>query len=100
MPQTIFSDGIADIVVTAGLVRIEFFTLVRDSNVAGTEGGPPPMQPIREHVIVLPLPAFVGAMKLLDEVFQKLVADRVIEPRSNRPSPAVANPPRKSPNFG
>ena len=48
MSQTIFSDGVADVVVIGGVVRIDFFTLVRDPSTklqAQTSGNePPPMQ--------------------------------------------------------
>jgi len=69
MSQTIFSDGVADVVVVGGVVRIDFFTLVRDPSTklqAQTSGDePPPMQRNREVAVAIPIPAFLASYNIL-----------------------------------
>src|SRR5712692_2167756 len=105
MPQTIFSDGVAEVVVMGGVVRIDFFTLAVDRNAVAEEGKPPPMQRVREVTVAMPVPAFAGTMNALDNARQRLIADGVIPAAPaaaaaaapDRSPPAPSAPPRKSP---
>ena len=101
MPETIFSDGVADVTIVGGVVRIEFFTLVREPGGPKRQAGgePPPMQRRHEVTIAMPIPAFSGSFNVLDDVRKALLNEGVIQSTSERPAATVHSPAKKSPNF-
>jgi hypothetical protein len=96
MSDSVFADGISDIVIAGGVVRIEFFVLTPDRD-ASAKAGEPAMQRIRTATVAMPLTGFAGSLKMLDDLRQKLVADGILRPAGDAPTP---EPQRKSPNFG
>ena len=100
MSQTVFSDGVADVVVIGGIVRIDFFTLVRDPSTklqAKTSGNdPPPMQRSKEVTVAIPIPAFLGSYNILEQVRKALLNEAATQENA---ASTLHRPPRKSPNF-
>jgi hypothetical protein len=96
MSDSVFADGISDIVIAGGVVRIEFFVLAPDRE-ASAKSGEPAMQRVRTATVAMPLAGFAGSLKMLDDLRQKLVADGILKPAGDQPA---QEPPRKSPNFG
>lgn len=99
MAQTIFTDGILDIVVVNGVVRIEFFTLTPNRDDPAKSPDPSAMTRTRVLTVGMPLAGFAGSLKVLDEIKRKLVTDRILKDTPEQPA-AVGRPPEKSPNFG
>jgi hypothetical protein len=101
MPETIFSDGVADVTVIGGVVRIEFFTLIREPGAQKRSPGgeAPPMQRRHEVTIAMPIPAFSGSFNVLEEVRKALLSEGVIQSTAERPASTVHGPAKKSPNF-
>lgn len=98
MAQAIFTDGILDIVVVNGVVRIEFFTLAPNRDDPAKSPDPNAMTRSRVLTVGMPLVGFAGSLKVLDEIRRKLVADGVLKDAPEQPA-AVSRPAGKSPNF-
>ena len=82
------------------VVRIDFFTLVRDPSTtlqAQTSGNePPPMQRRREVTVASPIPAFLGSYDILEDVRKALLNEAATDESA---ASMLHSPPRKSPNF-
>ena len=91
---THFCDGLKEVTLLNGVVRLEFHRLEG----AGLPGGDRDLQPRTELVLAMPAQGFVQALSLFDQVRENLIKDGVIRPMPDgqtEPQPI----PRKSPNF-
>jgi hypothetical protein len=67
--NTLFCDGLKDITIRDGIVRLEFFTTHVDA--------------IDRVVIVMPLKGFGSVITLVDRIRDKLMKDGVLKPSEN-----------------
>jgi len=74
--ESLFVDGISEITVTNGVVRIEFFTLAIDRSAAAKPGEAPKMHAGQHLTVAIPLPGFVTSLSSIDQIKQKLIAAR------------------------
>lgn len=92
MSEPLFADGIGEITVTNGVVRLEFFVFSLDRNPSAKPGEAPRLQPSRTLTVAMPLAGFVGSLKSIDEFKQKLVDNGLLkaaaEPAKNSDSTA------------
>jgi len=92
---TFFCDGLKEVTVVNGVVRLEFHRLE-----AVQRGGNRELQPISEFTIALPLQGFTQALGVLENVRQRFAEQGLIgavgSSEGNPPSPPM---PTKSPNF-
>ena len=92
---TYFCDGLKEVSVVNGVVRLEFHRLE-----AIQRGGNRELQPITEFTIALPLQGFMQALGVLENVRARFAEQGLIgasgSSEGNTPSPSM---PTKSPNF-
>jgi hypothetical protein len=92
---TYFCDGLKEVSVVNGVVRLEFHRLE-----AVQRGGNRELQPISEFTIALPLQGFMQALGVLENVRSRFAEQGLIgasgSAEGNTPSPPM---PTKSPNF-
>lgn len=92
---TYFCDGLKEVSVVNGVVRLEFHRLE-----AVQRGGNRELQPISEFTIALPLQGFMQALGVLENVRARFAEQGLIgapgSPEGNNPVPPK---PMKSPNF-
>ena len=88
---TYFCDGLKEVSVVNGVVRLEFHRLE-----AVQRGGNRELQPTAEFTIALPLQGFMQALGVLENVRTRFAEQGLLTPESGTPPPA---PPAKSPNF-
>lgn len=99
----LFADGVADITVINGVVRLNLVTLEPDP--ASRDKGEPRTVPSVQHRLVMPLPGFVNAVAQAQSLVAKLEQAGVLqrgagEPARDAARPAVAaKTPPTSPNF-
>lgn len=91
---THFCDGLKEVTLLNGVVRLEFHRLEG----GGLPGGDHDLQPRIELVLALPAQGFVQALSLLDQVREGLIKDGVIRPTPDSQNEQPATP-RRSPNF-
>jgi hypothetical protein len=91
---TYFCDGLKDVTVINGVARLEFHRLE-----VVERGGNRELRPVGEFTVALPVPGFVHALGVLDNVRERLIAQGLITPAGSQkdggPPPASA----QSPNF-
>lgn len=73
MAESLFVDGISEITVTNGVVRIEFFTLSVDRSPATKPGESPRMQVGHRMSVAMPLQGFATSLASIDQFKQKLI---------------------------
>ena len=92
---TYFCDGLREVTVVNGVVRLEFHRLE-----AVQRGQNRELQPVVEFTVALPVKGFLQALGVLESVRQRFVEQGVIpppgSPEGGAPPPP---PPAKSPNF-
>jgi hypothetical protein len=92
---TYFCDGLKEVSVVNGVVRLEFHRLE-----AVQRGGNRELQPLSEFTIALPLQGFMQALGVLENVRARFAEHGLIGApgvsEGNTPSPPM---PTKSPNF-
>lgn len=88
MSHTIFADGIGEISVSGGVVRIELVTSIKRST-KETERRSAGM-------IAVPIEGFANLVPPLQQVLQKMVDEGVVKALKTIPG---APPPSNSPNF-
>jgi len=92
---TYFCDGLKEVTVANGVVRLEFHRLE-----AVQRGGNRELQPVAEFTIALPLPGFVHALGVLDGVRARFVEQGLISANGSlEGQPQPPPKPAKSPNF-
>jgi hypothetical protein len=93
MSEPFFADGIVDIGIVGGIVRVDFFVLARDREAVTKPGEAPVLQRVRTGTLAMPLAGFVGAMRVFDEFRGRLVAEGVIKPTAEQPAPVPVQAP-------
>jgi hypothetical protein len=91
---TYFCDGLKEVTVANGVVRLEFHRLE-----AVQRGGNRELQPVTEFTIALPVQGFVHALGVLENVRERFVAQGLITPAGSKEADGGPPPPAKSPNF-
>jgi hypothetical protein len=76
MRQSIFVDGVAEVAVIGGVVRIDFFSLAPNRDGAGNGSG---MVRVPVVTVAMPLSGFAGSMEALENVRAKMIADGVVQ---------------------
>jgi len=88
-----FCDGLRDVTVVNGVVRLEFHRLE-----VVERGGNRELRPIGEFTVALPVPGFVHALGVLDNVRERFIAQGLITPATpQKADEATAS--AQSPNF-
>jgi hypothetical protein len=92
---TFFCDGLKEVTVVNGVVRLEFHRLE-----AVQRGQSRELQPVVEFTVALPLQGFLQALGVLENVRARFTEQGVIPPpASPETSTPPPPPPAKSPNF-
>jgi hypothetical protein len=89
---TYFCDGLREVTVVNGVVRLEFHRLE-----AVRRGQNRELQPVAEFTVALPVRGFLQALGVLESVRARLAEQGLLIPLSSPESDAP--PPAKSPNF-
>ncbi len=97
MPQSVFVDGIAEISVIGGVVRIDFFSVVPSREGAAKSSDGSNLTRVPAMTVAMPLPGFVSSLQALDDTRNKMIAEGVIKTRSEQPAEVEAR--IKSKNF-
>ena len=90
---TYFCDGLRDVTVVNGVVRLEFHRLE-----VVERGGNRELRPVGEFTVALPVPGFVHALGVLENVRERFIAQGLITPAAPQKggeAPALT----ESPNF-
>ena len=90
---TYFCDGLREVTVANGVVRLEFHRLE-----AVQRGGNRELQPIAELTLAMPLQGFMQALGILESVRTRFIEQGLIAPAGSAEG-GGAPPPVKSPNF-
>lgn len=90
---THFCDGLKEITILNGVVRLEFHRL----QATGAPGPNREVQPITELVVALPAQGFVPAIAMMERVRDELIKQGAVRPQPS----GEDRPPRtdRSPNF-
>jgi hypothetical protein len=92
---TYFCDGLKEVTVVNGVVRLEFHHLE-----AVPRGGNRELRPVTEFIVALPLQGFVHALGVLENVRSQFAAQGLIGPAgSPEGSPPPPSKPTNSSNF-
>ena len=91
---TYFCDGLKEVTVVNGVVRLEFHRLE-----AVQRGQNRELQPVVELTVALPVQGFLQALGVLESVRQRFVEQGLIPPPSTPEGTPPSPPPAKSPNF-
>jgi hypothetical protein len=91
---TYFCDGLKEVTVVNGVVRLEFHRLE-----AVPRGGNGELRPITEFIVALPLQGFVHALGVLEGVRNQFAEQGLLAPATSAEGGAPPPPPAKSPNF-
>lgn len=92
---TYFCDGLRQVTILNGVVRLEFHRL---------QGPPPPgadgeLESVTVLRIALPPHGLLQACSVLGQVQERLIQEGVLQQRPAEVQPAADERPRKSPNF-
>lgn len=74
MTQQMFADGISEISVVAGVVRIEFFVLHR-------KGQNAPAERVPSFSLAIPIEGFANSVPGMHQLLEKMVRDGAVKPR-------------------
>ena len=91
---TYFCDGLREVTVVNGVVRLEFHRLE-----AVQRGQNRELQPVVEFSVALPVQGFMQALGVLESVRQRFAEQGIIPPPGSTDAGAPPPPPAKSPNF-
>ena len=91
---TYFCDGLREVTVVNGVVRLEFHRLE-----AVQRGQNRELQPVVEFTVALPVQGFMQALGVLENVRQRFVEQGLISPPGSPEGSPPPAPPAKSPNF-
>jgi hypothetical protein len=91
---TYFCDGLKEVTVVNGVVRLEFHRLE-----AVQRGQNRELQPVVEFTLALPVQGFLQALGVLESVRQRFVEQGLIPPPGSGDTGPSPPPPAKSPNF-
>jgi hypothetical protein len=91
---TYFCDGLREVTVVNGVVRLEFQRLE-----AVQRGQNRELQPVVEFTVALPVQGFMQALGVLEGVRQRFAEQGLLTPACTPESGTAPPPPAKSPNF-
>jgi hypothetical protein len=93
---TYFCDGLKEVTVVNGVVRLEFHRLE-----AVQRGSNRELQPVAEFTIALPMQGFLQALGVLENVRSQFAAQGLLGPSGSPDGGDSPPPPKatKSPNF-
>ena len=91
---TYFCDGLKDVAIVNGVVRLEFHRLE-----IVERGGNRELRPVSEFTVALPAQGFVNALGMLENVRERFVAQGLITSGASHKSVTEPPAPAKSPNF-
>ena len=91
---TYFCDGLKEVSVVNGVVRLEFHRLE-----AVQRGGNRELQPTAEFTIALPLQGFMQALGVLENVRGRFAEQGLLSPPGSPEGSPPPPSPTKSPNF-
>jgi len=91
---TYFCDGLKEVTVVNGVVRLEFHRLETVERGQNRE-----LRPVVEFIVALPLQGFVHAVVALENLRDRFAAQGVINPAGASEGGLSPPPPAKSPNF-
>jgi hypothetical protein len=91
---TYFCDGLKEVTVVNGVVRLEFHRLE-----AVQRGQNRELQPVVEFTVALPVQGFMQALGVLEGVRQRFAEQGLLTPAGTPESGTAPPPPAKSPNF-
>ena len=92
---TFFCDGLKEVTVVNGVVRLEFHRLE-----AVQRGQNRELQPVVEFTVALPVQGFLQALGVLESVRARFAEQGVLTPAGSPQSDnSPTQPPTKSPNF-
>lgn len=97
--ETIFADGIGEITLSGGMVRLDLVTLVGSQN---DEANKPRLE--FSQRIVMPPDGFLRSFSAMENLVKQLVDAGLVKSRDGQEMPAATNgpvggAPAKSPNF-
>lgn len=97
--RDVFADGIGEITLSGGMVRMDFVTLVGSQN---AEGNKPRLE--FSQRIVMPPDGFLRSFSAMENLVKQLVDAGLVQARDGANAPvatnsSAANGPAKSPNF-
>jgi hypothetical protein len=90
---TYFCDGLKDVTVVNGVARLEFHRLE-----VVERGGNRELRPVGEFSVALPVPGFVHALGVLENVRARFIEQGLI-PSTSSQQGGGPPPPAQSPNF-
>lgn len=91
---TYFCDGLKEVTVVNGVVRLEFHRLE-----AVQRGQTRELQPVAEFTLALPMQGFLAALNILQNVRDRFAEQDLLPPAGPDGSPPPPPNPAKSPNF-
>jgi len=91
---TYFCDGLKEVTVVNGVVRLEFHRLE-----AVQRGQNRELQPVVEFTVALPVQGFLQALVVLESVRQRFAEQGLLSPGGSPEGGAAPPTPTKSPNF-
>jgi len=96
--RELFADGIGEITLSGGMVRLDLVSLVGSQN---DEKNRPRLEVTRR--IVMPPDGFLRSFSAMENLVKQLVEAGLVQPRDNATvsasNSAQTAPPAKSPNF-
>ncbi len=97
--RDVFADGIGEITLSGGMVRMDFVTLVGSQN---AEGNKPRLE--FSQRIVMPPDGFLRSFSAMENLVKQLVDAGLVQARDGANAPVATNSsaasgPAKSPNF-
>lgn len=96
--REIFADGIGEITLSGGMVRLDLVSLAGSQN---DEKNKPHLEVTRR--IVMPPDGFLRSFSAMENLIKQLVDAGLVQPRDGSSGPMtnqpLATPPAKSPNF-
>ena len=98
--QQIYADGIGEITLSGGMIRMDLVTMVGSQK--NKDDNPPKLE-VRQR-IVMPPDGFLRSFSAMENLVKQLVEAGLVKPRDGETpiSASTNNPqePPKSPNFG
>jgi hypothetical protein len=91
---TYFCDGLKDVTIVNGVARLEFHRLE-----VVERGGNRELRPVGEFTVALPVPGFVHALGLLENVRERFIAQGLVTPADAQKAGDRPPLPVNSPNF-
>ena len=96
--KQIYADGIGEITLSGGMIRMDLVTLVGSQN---NKDNPPKLE--FQNRVVMPPDGFLRSFSAIENLVKQLVEAGLVKPRDGETpisaTPGPAQEPPKSPNF-